>query len=575
MERVAAPKALLGLSEQIIPQNMESEGIKKKSRKISLFHRKDVCLQVNHIVPSLNDIEMSELQNLPIGIQNFESLRKDGYIYVDKTELVYSLVTSGRYYFLSRPRRFGKSLFLSTLHAYFEGKKELFEGTAIARLEKDWTKYPVLHLDLNLTRRLTEGSLGEVLDEALKQWEKLYPVDEPRPSLELRFKAVVEQAYRMTGKKVVILVDEYDKPILQTIEDEKIQQRYRDILKAFYGVLKSMDGYIKFAFLTGVTKFGKVSVFSDLNNLNDISMDKRYATICGLTDEEIDSVLPAYIQRLAEEQGMTAQEARDKLRSLYDGYHFLPNSPAIYNPFSVLNTLDKLQFGSYWFETGTPSYLVYLLKLHHYDLGKLTHAATSAKAINSTDSQSTDPIPVIYQSGYLTIKDYDPEFKVYELGFPNKEVEEGFFDFLLPYYASVADGETSFQLRNFVNELRTGQTEAFLKRLSSFFADTPYELVKDLENHYQNVLFILTKLMGFYVDAERRTSAGRIDLFVRTPQYAYVMEFKLDGTAEEALQQIHDRQYALPFAVDQRKLICVGVNFSSRTRNIERWMIEE
>jgi hypothetical protein len=517
---------------------------------------------------------MSELQNLPIGIQNFESLRKDGYIYVDKTDLVYSLVTSGRYYFLSRPRRFGKSLFLSTLHAYFEGKKELFEGTAIARLEKNWTKYPILHLDLNTEDFSTEEALPNKLSTALTIWEKSYGAEPSEKSLATRFEGIIRRASEKTGQRVVILVDEYDKPILQTIDHKEIQDSYRRVLKGFYGALKSMDGYIKFAFLTGVTKFGKVSVFSDLNNLNDISMDKRYATVCGLTDEEIDSVFPVYIQRLAEEQEMTVQEARDELRSLYDGYHFLPNSPAIYNPFSVLNTLDKLQFGSYWFETGTPSYLVYLLKLHHYDLGRLPHAATSAKAINSTDSQSTDPIPVIYQSGYLTIKNYDSEFKVYELGFPNKEVEEGFFDFLLPYYASVADGETSFQLRNFVNELRTGQTEAFLKRLSSFFADTPYELVKDLENHYQNVLFILTKLMGFYVDAERHTSAGRIDLFVRTAKYAYVMEFKLDGTAEEALQQIHDRQYALPFSVDQRKLICVGVNFSSKTRNIERWMIE-
>jgi hypothetical protein len=393
--------------------------------------------------------------------------------------------------------------------------------------------------------------------------------------LELRFKAVVDQAYRSTGKKVVILVDEYDKPILQTIGNDEMQQRYRSTLKTFYGVLKSMDSYIQFAFLTGVTKFGKVSVFSDLNNLSDISMDKRYATICGLTDEEIDSVFPAYIQRLAEVQEMTAKEAREKLRRLYDGYHFLDKSPAIYNPFSVLNALDKAQFDSYWFETGTPSYLVNLLQLHHYDLEKMAHAATSVKSINSTDSQSTDPIPVIYQSGYLTIKHYDSEFKVYDLGFPNEEVEEGFFDFLLPYYASVSEGETSFQLRNFVNEVRTGQTEAFLKRLSSFFADVPYELVKDLENHYQNVFYILTKLMGFYVDAERHTSQGRIDLFIRTDKYAYVMEFKLDGTAEQALQQIHDKQYTLPFAVDGRKLIRVGVNFSSQTRNIERWIIEE
>jgi hypothetical protein len=518
---------------------------------------------------------MNELQALPIGIQSIEKLREGNYLYIDKTDLVYRLVTSGCYYFLSRPRRFGKSILLSTLHAYFEGKKELFEGTSIAHLEKNWIKYPVLHLDLNLVQMQSENSLNEVLDDALKEWEEIYQVKEVRPSLELRFKAVVAQAYKTTGQGVVILVDEYDKPILQTIEDEALQQRCRSTLKAFYSVLKTMDRCIKFALLTGVTKFGKISIFSDLNNLNDISMDERYATICGITDEEIDTVLPTYIQRLADKQKITVEEAREKLRQLYDGYHFLVDSPAIYNPFSVLNALDKLQFGSYWYETGTPSYLVYLLKLHHYNLENLPAVACSPGSINSTDSQSTNPIPVIYQSGYLTIKDYDSEFGIYQLGFPNKEVEEGFFNFLLPYYASVGNSETSFHVKHFVDEVRTGKTESFLKRLSGFFADTPYELVKDLENHYQNVIFILAKLMGFYVEAERHTSYGRIDLFIRTADYVYVMEFKLDGTAEEALQQIHDKQYTLPFTIDHRKLICVGANFSSKTRNIERWIIEE
>jgi hypothetical protein len=518
---------------------------------------------------------MGELQNLPIGIQNFEKLRTDGYLYVDKTAGVYRLVTSGSYYFLSRPRRFGKSMLLSTLQAYFEGKKELFEGTTIAQLEKEWTKYPVLHLDLNTEDYSTEEALPNKLNKYLSEWEELYGAKPSEQTLATRFEGIIRRAAEQTGQRVVILVDEYDKPILQAIDHPEVQAAYRRVLKGFYGALKSMDGYIKFALLTGVTKFGKVSVFSDLNNLNDISMDLEYATICGLTDEEIDAVFPAYIQRLAKAQEMTAEEAREKLRRLYDGYHFVDKSPAVYNPFSVLNALSKAQFGSYWFETGTPSYLVYLLQLHHYDLEKMAHAATSVKAINSTDSQSTDPIPVIYQSGYLTIKHYDREFKVYDLCFPNEEVEEGFFDFLLPYYASVSDGETSFQIRSFVGEVRTGQAEAFLKRLSSFFADVPYELVKDLENHYQNVFYILTKLMGFYVDAERHTSQGRIDLFIRTDRYAYVMEFKLDGTAEQALQQIHDKQYTLPFAVDGRKLILVGVNFSSRTRNIERWIIEE
>ncbi len=518
---------------------------------------------------------MNELQALPIGIQNFESLRHDGYLYIDKTELVYQLANSGRYYFLSRPRRFGKSMLLSTLQAYFEGKKELFEGTALTHLETSWTKYPVLHLDLNTANYSTTEALSNKLNKCLSVWEKTYGSEPYEKSFGDRLEGIIQRAAEKMGQRVVILVDEYDKPILQAIDNEMLQDAYRSELRGFYGALKSMDHYIRFAFLTGVTKFGKISVFSDLNNLNDISMDERYATICGITDEEVDRVFPEYLRRLAERQEITSEEAREKLRTLYDGYHFTENSPGIYNPFSVLNAMDKLQFGSYWYETGTPSYLVHLLKLHHYDLEKLPTASSSARTLNSTDSQSTNPIPVIYQSGYLTIKGYDREFGVYQLGFPNKEVEEGFFDFLLPYYASLGNDEASFHIMHFVNEVRTGRTEAFLKRLSGFFADTPHELMLDMENHYRNVFFILTKLMGFYVEAERRTSEGRIDLYIRTTDYAYVMEFKLDGTAEEAIRQIHDKQYTLPFVVDRQKLICVGANFSSKTRNIERWIIEE
>jgi hypothetical protein len=465
-------------------------------------------------------------------------------------------------------------MLLSTIQAYFEGKRKLFEGTAIASLEKDWTAFPVLHIDLNTADYTSAEALTNKLNKYLMEWEYRFGAEPGEISLGDRFEGVIRRAAEMWGQRTVILVDEYDKPILQTIDNVELQDAYRRILKGFYGALKSMDRYIRFAFLTGVTKFGKVSVFSDLNNLNDISMDKRYATICGLTDGEIDSALPAYIRHLAEEQGMTATEARENLRLLYDGYHFVEDSPAVYNPFSVLNALNKLKFDSYWFETGTPSYLVYLLQRHHYDLERVPNAVASPQALNSMDAQSANPIPVIYQSGYLTIKDYNKEFNWYQLGFPNKEVETGFFDFLLPYYTPVENGETTFQIGQFVGELRTGQTEAFMKRLTGFFADVPYELVKDLENHYQNVFFILVKLLGFYVNAERHTSEGRIDLFIRTKDYAYVMEFKLNGTAEEALQQIRDKHYALPFVVDQRKLICVGANFSSLTRNIERWVTE-
>jgi hypothetical protein len=464
---------------------------------------------------------------------------------------------------------------LSTLHAYFAGQKDLFEGLAIERLEKEWTVHPVLHLDLNLIKKGDDTALNSLLNDALCGWEDLYGSRPSEDTFGLRFKGVIQRAYQQTGQPVVILVDEYDKPLLQALDNEALQEEYRSTLKEFYGALKTADQSVCFALLTGVTKFGKVSVFSDLNNLRDLSMSEAYATLCGITDEEIDTQFVPYVQRLADALGQPYKEVREEMRLRYDGYHFTENSVGVYNPFSLLNTFQDLKFRNYWFETGTPSYLVYLLQKHHYNLEHMASVECGSDVLNSIDPQSTNPIPVIYQSGYLTIKDFDPEFEQYTLGFPNREVEDGFLRFLLPYYSSIDNIQTTSYISRFVKEIRTGQTDAFLKRLSVLFADTPYELVKDLENHYQNVLFILTKLLGFYVKAEYHTSEGRIDLLLQTDDFTYVMEFKLDGTAEEALRQIEDKHYALPFEGDvHRKLVKVGVNFSSATRNIERWVVE-
>jgi hypothetical protein len=517
---------------------------------------------------------MEALKNMPIGVQNFEKLRKGDYLYVDKTALLYQLVSTGSYYFLSRPRRFGKSMLLSTLNAYFSGKKELFKGLAIEKLEKDWIEYPVLHLDLNTSEYKTEDDLRNKLSSNLSYWEQQYGENNNQIGLGDRFEGVIRRAYEKTGQRVVILVDEYDKPVLQAIENEKLQDSFSSILKGFYGALNSMDAYIKFAFLTGVTKFSKVSVFSDLNNLEDISLDRPYASICGITDEEIDTVFVPYVQRLAQATDRSYDDVRNELKIQYDGYHFVYNSVAVYNPFSLLNTFKKNEFNNYWFETGTPSYLVHLLKKYHYKLEDMASAQVSDKALRGIQSQSSDPIPVIYQSGYLTIVGYNPTYKLFQLGIPNKEVEDGFYNYLLPNYANVSESQTEFYIANFVEEIKAGKIDEFFKRLSSLFADTPYELVKDLENHYQNVLFIVSKLMGFYVKAEYHTSEGRIDLVLQTPAYTYVMEFKLNGSAEEALAQINSKNYSLPFAADNRKVIKIGVNFSSTTRNIERWIIE-
>ena len=451
----------------------------------------------------------------PIGVQNFESLRQDGYFYIDKTEFIYRLVKSGRYYFLSRPRRFGKSLLISTLEAYFQGKKELFEGLAMERLEKDWSHYPILHLDLNARQYDRPESLLEELNKHLEIWEQTYgsPYGDRKP--EERFYQVIRCAYKKTGQRVVVLVDEYDKPLLQAIGNTELQEAYRNILKAFYGVLKSTDGHIQFAMLTGVTKFGKISVFSDLNNLDDISMREPYVNLCGISEQEIHDNLEEEIHELAELQNMTYEDVCVKLKVYYDGYHFVENTIGVYNPFSLLNTFKYNKFGNYWFETGTPSYWVMLLKQSHYDLERMANEVTSSDILNSI-YEDLNPIPLIYQSGYLTIKGYDEEFGVYRLGFPNREVEEGFIKYLMPFYTSVDKVESTFEIQKFVNEIRKGQPDAFLRRLQSFLADTPYELARQLELHYQNVLFIVFKLVGFYAQVEYHTSIGRVDLVLKT-----------------------------------------------------------
>ena len=510
----------------------------------------------------------------PVGIQNFESLRKNGFFYVDKTALMYRLASTGRYYFLSRPRRFGKSLLISTLEAYFQGKKELFNGLAIAGLEKEWKRYPVLHLDLNARKYDSADSLLQELSKHLSLWEEQYGNQYSSKAVEERFYHIIRLAYRQTGMPVVILVDEYDKPLLQAIGNETLQNEYRSILKPFYGVLKSMDGYIRFALLTGVTKFGKVSVFSDLNNLEDISMREEYTAICGISETELLDNFDEDIRALAENNGQTYEEARKQLKEDYDGYHFCPGSPGIYNPFSLLNTFKSREYGSYWFETGTPTYLVELLKSHRYSLYKLAHEKTTAKVLDSIDSASRNPVGVIYQSGYLTIKGFIPEPRIYELGFPNREVEEGFMDFLIPFYTPVEESESGFAIWEFIQDVKAGNVDGFMERLQSFLADCPYEMAKDIELHYQNVLFIVFRLTGLYTQVEYHTSRGRIDMVVQTSDYVYVMEFKLDGSAEQALEQIVERRYDLPFVKDRRKVYKIGVNFSSETRNIDRWIVK-
>ena len=511
----------------------------------------------------------------PIGIQHFESLCKDGYAYVDKTQHIYNLVNTGRYYFLSRPRRFGKSLLLSTIRAYFEGKKELFEGLALGTLEKKWEQYPILYLDLNVEKYDHIDSLNNRLNQTLSDWEEMYNLPNGNDkSIALRFEKVIKNTANITGKSVVILVDEYDKPMLQAIGNEALQAEFRSTLKAFYGNLKSCDEYIKFAFLTGVTKFGKVSVFSDLNHLADISLDSRYADICGITETELHDCFDEGIQELADANGMSKEDCYMRLKRDFDGYHFCVGGPGMYNPFSVLNTVGRRQFGDYWFETGTPTFLVKQLQKTNYPLEEMTREGLTADTLNSIDIMDENPLPLLFQSGYLTIKWYDKEFGEYHLGFPNREVEEGFTKFLYPFYAPKTSlDKSSFSVARFVKDVRNGDAEGFMRRLEALFADGDYQIVGNAEVYFQNTLYVFFKLLGLYVEVERHTSDGRMDILMQTTDYIYILELKVDKTAAIALQQIEDKGYALPFANDPRKLYKIGVNFSSETHKIDDWKV--
>lgn len=508
----------------------------------------------------------------PIGLQDFGKLRQDGFVYVDKTRHIFDLSKKGKYYFLGRPRRFGKSLLISTMQAYFSGQRELFRGLEIDNLETEWIEHPILHLDLNTADYSFENSLQDILNKTLNRWEKLYGSSDDETTTALRFSGIVERAYEKNGQQVVILVDEYDKPILQTINNEQLQDRHRAMLKAFYSVLKSQDKYIRFAFLTGVTKFAKISIFSDLNNLTDISMVADYADICGINEAELHKYFDNSIHELANANDITFDQACIELKEHYNGYHFSINSIGVYNPFSLLNALRFKTIGDYWFETGTPTTLVEVLKKSRYKLENVTHERVSSDILNSVDASSINPIPMIYQSGYLTLRSYNKRFGKYELDFPNKEVETGFMNFLLPAYMPVRD-MTEFDVSHFIEDVESGNAESFMNRLQAFFADVDYKIVGDREIHFHNSMYLVFKILGFYTQVEYHSSRGSADIVVTTPDYIYIIECKLDISAEVALAQIDEKNYAAPFAANRRKIFKIGVNFSTKSRGIEKFLI--
>ena len=511
----------------------------------------------------------------PIGIQDFEKIRKDGFVYVDKTDLVYKMAKKGGYYFLSRPRRFGKSLLVSTMEAYFSGKKELFDGLAISELEKDWIQYPVLRFDLSGKQYKSLPDLTEILFQHLVKLEGLYGVKPQFESPEARFKDVIDAAYAKTGLGVVILIDEYDKPIVDSLGDEKLNESFRSLLQGFYSVMKAKDAYIKFGFLTGVTKIGKLSVFSGLNNLKDISMDARYTDICGISEKDLKKYFAESVKELAEANDLTIKETYNQLAEMYDGYHFRQSSVGIYNPFSVLNTFDSGEFKEYWFETGTPSFLVKMMKETSYDVTRLSGDEVGSTLLTDVDSAFANPVPFLYQAGYLTIKDYDKEYKLYKVGFPNKEVKDGFLNYLLNFYAPVQAESTNALISRMSRDIRSGNAEGFMQKLEALFAKTSYQIQGDSEKDFQYAMYIILELMGEYVEVEKATSNGRIDVLLQTKEYIYIIEIKIGDTVAAALQQIEEKGYARRFADDRRKIFKIGVCFSTENRCIEDWKVAE
>ncbi|MDE6010470.1 MAG: ATP-binding protein [Muribaculaceae bacterium] len=518
-----------------------------------------------------------DTQKYPIGIQTFSKIIEGGFTYVDKTAFIEPLVTTEGYYFLSRPRRFGKSLFLSTLHTYFDGRRDLFKGLALDRADVDWVPSPVIHLDFNSEDYTREDGLVTRLNQSLGMMEREYGIIHgDSPSIPVRFENLIRTAHEKTGRKVVVLVDEYDKPLLGIEENRELFEKNQSLLKGFFGNLKSMDRYIRFAFITGVARFNKVSIFSDLNNLNDISMTDRFADICGWTEREMLANFTSGIASLAEKRGETLNQTVDALRGYYDGYRFTCDGSYLYNPFSVLNALFARKIRPYWFATGTPTFLVKRIKANNMLLSSLNHQWCRETDLLEVGLNSRNPAPLLFQTGYLTIYGYDDETGRYEMGFPNYEVEHGFNHHLLRAYLPQAEeSDSPFRVDLFQMDLVEGRPGDFMERLGTLLKDIPYE--NHDEKTYQNLVYLLCRLSGTETQLERHSHLGRSDMEVRTRRFIYIFEFKYDGSAQEAMNQIHRRDYAGRHTLDHRTLYLIGANFSDKTphRGLTEYIIEQ
>ena len=518
---------------------------------------------------------MEDLQRLyPIGIQTFSKIREGNYLYIDKTAYVYRMTHSASsYMFLSRPRRFGKSLLTSTLHSYFSGRKDLFHGLAMEKLEKEWTEYPVLHFDMSTAKHADSEQLLQELNLKLYGYEQIYGRLEEEVNPNQRLMGLIKRAYEQTGKKVVVLIDEYDAPLLDVVHERENLDVLRNIMRNFYSPLKACDPYLRYVFLTGITKFSQLSIFSELNNIKNISMDEPYAAICGISEDEIRLQMKDDLGGLAKKLEITPEEALMKLKENYDGYHFTSPSPDIYNPFSLLNAFADGKFGSYWFGSGTPTYLINMLKKFGVEPSEIGNNRVSVEDFDAPTERMTSIIPLLYQSGYITIKNYDEELDLYTLNIPNKEVRIGLMKSLLPHYVGSKAPETTTMVAYLSRDIRNGDMDTALRRLQTFLSTIPQCDNTKYEGHYQQVFYIIFSLLGYYVDVEVRTPRGRVDIVLRTKTTLYVMELKLDKSAGEAMEQIDLKNYPERFALCGLPVVKVAVSFDSERCTIGDWKI--
>ena len=521
-------------------------------------------------------MEKKQLKLCPLGMQDFQEIIQKERLYVDKTRQMYELTHgAGKYVFLSRPRRFGKSLLASTLHYYFDGRRELFKGLAIEQLEKDWVKYPVLHFDMSLGKHMDKDRLERYLGTLLVDYEKIYHIDKPAVDSNVRLTAIIRAAYEQTGKQVVVLIDEYDAPLLDIVHEEKNLPVLRNVMRNFYSPLKGCDKYLRFVFLTGITKFSQLSIVSELNNIKNVSMEPEFADICGISKEELTGQLSDYIDAMAEANGCTHEKMLEELAYRYDGYHFTWPSPDIFNPYSIINAFSDKRLGNYWFGSGTPTFLIEMMRKFGVAPSQIGGKRLGVNGFDAPAEKLTSIVPLLYQSGYLTIKDYNPLTESYTLDIPNEEIRIGLMESLLPNYVYDRAGEWKPILGDMSLLIREDKIDDALKILQDFLASIPQCNNTNYEGHYQQMLYVIFTLLGYYVDVEVHTADGRIDVVMRTSNTLYLMELKINQSAETAQKQIYDKEYIKRFAHSKLPIVTVAINFSTEKHTITGWVIDD